>query len=305
MVRRRAIACAVITAILAPALLLHARLEAEPVGQRVFDAVTSTVAYRYVDPAYHGIPWPQLVARYRPLVEDAHTTAARYALLRALLARLGDSHTAVYSPADLRSDELAARTPAVTWKNLTPRVGYIRVASFPDRIAEAIGWAVELEASRPALVLDLRGNPGGEVSSVDAVAGAFLPKGALISTATGRWRIIDSRRFTADGSAGIAYHGKIVVLVDAQTSSGAETLARALQFYRRATIVGTRTAGKVMGVDAEVALADGGLLRVATLDVCGPDGLRLEGRGVVPDEIARGGAAQMHAALAALNGARS
>jgi len=95
------------------------------------------------------------------------------------------------------------------------------------------------------------------------------------------------------------------VLVDDKTSSGAESLARALQFYRRATIVGTRTAGKVMGVNAEITLADGGLLRVATLDVRGPDGRRLEGRGVYPDAVAYGSAAQLREAAALLSGARS
>ncbi len=301
----RTLACAAVAAVLVPILLLRNQLAAEPVGQRVFDAVTATIANRYVDPAFHGIPWNALVTRYRPLVENAPTTAARYALLRALLAKLGDSHTAVYSPAELRSDEAAAQLPAVTWRDLSPRIGYVRITSFPDKLATAVGWAMELEGRRSAVVLDLRGNLGGQVSSVDAVAGAFLPPGALISTATGRWRAFQSYRFTADDSAGVTYRGRVIVLVDSNTSSGAETLARALQYYGRATIVGTRTAGKVMGVDAEVPLADGGLLRVATLDVRGPDGLRLEGRGVFPNTVAYGGAAQLRTAVAILSRARS
>jgi len=143
------------------------------------------------------------------------------------------------------------------------------------------------------------------VSSVDAAAGAFLPSGALISTATGRWPAFESYKFTADTSAGTEYRGNLVVLVDSMTSSGAETLARALQFYRRATIVGTRTAGKVMGVDAEIPLADGGLLRVATMNICGPDGRPLERRGVFPDDVANGDSAQLRTALKLLSRARS
>lgn len=303
--RRRAIAFAVAAAIVVPLLLVKAQLQAEPVGRRVFDAVADTVTDRYVDPTFHGIPWTSLVAHYRPLVEAAPTTAARYALLRAMLAQLGDSHTAVYSPADLRADELASRTPTITWRDLTPRVGYVRIASFPDNLSTAIGWALEIEGRKPALVLDLRGNPGGQVSSVDAAAGAFLPVGALVSTATGRWPAFETYAFTADASTGTAYRGNVVVLVDSATSSGAETLARALQFYRRATIVGTRTAGKVMGVDAEVPLADGGLLRVATMDIRGPDGHLLERRGVFPDDVANGDAVQLRTALSVLSRARS
>jgi len=299
------VACVVAAAILVPLLLVRAQLQAEPVGRRVFDAVADTVTDRYVDPTFHGIPWMSLVAHYRPLVEAAPTTAARYALLRAMLAQLGDSHTAVYSPADLRADELDSRAPTITWRDLTPRVGYVRIASFPDNLSTAIGWALEIEGRKPALILDLRGNPGGQVSSVDAAAGAFLPRGALISTATGRWPAFESYSFTADASTGTAYRGNVVVLVDSATSSGAETLARALQFYRRATIVGTRTAGKVMGVDAEVPLADGGLLRVATMDIRGPDGRPLERRGVFPDDVANGDAVQLRTALNVLSRARS
>jgi carboxyl-terminal processing protease len=88
------------------------------------------------------------------------------------------------------------------------------------------------------------------------------------------------------------------VLVDGATQSGGETLAQALQYYHRAVIVGSRTAGKVLGVDAEERLEDGGLLRVATLDIIAPGGLRLERKGVLPDVIVNPGGAQMRTALA-------
>jgi carboxyl-terminal processing protease len=214
---------------------------------------------------------------------------------------LGDSHTAVFSPIELRKSMTDAdRSISVSWRDLTPAIGYVRIAAFPDRIAEAIGWALQREGQRAGLVLDLRGNPGGIVDSVDATAGAFLPAGTLLSSAQGRWHVLPERRFESDTQAGVAYRGALVVLVDGATSSGAETLARALQYYHRATIVGTRTAGKVMGVEVEMPLADGGLLRVATLDVTGPDGRRLEGLGVTPDVIARSHAAQLQTALALL-----
>jgi C-terminal processing protease CtpA/Prc len=97
----------------------------------------------------------------------------------------------------------------------------------------------------------------------------------------------------------------LYVLVDGSSESGAETLAAALQSYHRATIVGVKTAGKVMGVDLEEPLADGGLLRVATLDMIAPNGVRLEGRGVKPDvvvvrtarDVARGVDPQLRTAI--------
>ena len=299
--RQRLFACAIAVAVFVPALTIRARLEAEPIGERVFDTVSSTISYRYFDANFRGVAWNSVIAAYRPLVVNAPTTTKRYALLRDMLDRLGDSHTAVFSPLELRTGVANVdRTNSVTWRDLTPTVGYVKIGSFPDKLAEAIGWALEREGDHAGLVLDLRGNPGGLVDSVDATAGAFLPPGTLLSSAQGRWHFLGVRRFEADGQAGVDYHGPLVVLVDAATSSGAETLARALQFYHRATIVGTHTAGKVMGVEVEMPLADGGLLRVATLDVAGPDGRRLEGRGVVPDVLVADRAAQMRAALAIL-----
>jgi hypothetical protein len=299
--RQRLLACAIAVAVIVPAITIRARLAAEPIGERVFDTVSSTITYRYFDANFRGVAWNSVIAAYRPLVVNAPTTTQRYALLRSMLARLGDSHTAVFSPIELRKSMTDAdRSISVSWRDLTPAIGYVRIAAFPDRIAEAIGWALQREGQRAGLVLDLRGNPGGIVDSVDATAGAFLPAGTLLSSAQGRWHVLPERRFESDTQAGVAYRGALVVLVDGATSSGAETLARALQYYHRATIVGTRTAGKVMGVEVEMPLADGGLLRVATLDVTGPDGRRLEGLGVTPDVIARSHAAQLRTALALL-----
>jgi C-terminal processing protease CtpA/Prc len=297
--RQRLLACAIAVAVIVPAVTIRARLAAEPVGEKVFDTVSSTITYRYFDANFRGVPWNSVIAEYRPLVENAPSTAERYALLRGMLDRLGDSHTAIFSPLQLRKSVADAdRSTSVTWRDLTPNIGYVKIGSFPDKMAEAIGWALQREGDRAGLVLDLRGNPGGIVDSVDATAGAFLPAGTLLSTAQGRWHLFGVRRFTADGDTGVSYRGRLVVLVDGETASGAETLARALQYYHRATIVGTHTAGKVMGVEVEMPLADGGLLRVATLDVAGPDGQRLEGHGVDPDVSAATPARQMQTALA-------
>jgi C-terminal processing protease CtpA/Prc len=299
--RQRLIAFAIAAAVFVPAITIRARLAAEPIGERVFDTVSSTITYRYFDANFRGVAWSSVIDAYRPLVVNAPSTSERYALLRGMLARLGDSHTAVFSPIELRANAAKSdRSTTVTWRDLKHNIGYIRVGSFPDNMAEAIGWALAREGGHAGVVLDLRGNPGGIVDSVDATAGAFLPAGTLLSSARGRWHLFPVRQFKADADAGVTYRGPLVVLVDSSTSSGAETLARALQYYHRATIVGTHTAGKVMGVEVEMPLADGGLLRVATLDVAGPDGRRLEGRGVAPDVISATRAGQLQTALALL-----
>jgi C-terminal processing protease CtpA/Prc len=299
--RQRLLASAIVLAVFVPAITIRARLAAEPIGEKVFDTVSSTITYRYFDPNYHGVAWDSVIAEYRPLVVNAPSTAERYSLLRGMLERLGDSHTAIFSPLELRNSIANTdRSTSVTWHDLKAGIGYVKIGSFPDKMAEAIGWALQREGELHGLVLDLRGNPGGIVDSVDATAGAFLPAGTLLSTAQGRWHFFGVRRFVADRTTGVSYRGPLVVLVDGETASGAETLARALQYYHRAIIVGTHTAGKVMGVEVEMPLADGGLLRVATLDVSGPDGRRLEGRGVDPDVSAATPEQQLQKALALL-----
>jgi C-terminal processing protease CtpA/Prc len=314
LLRRRFLTLLLAAAIAIPYYLYHHHQATQSIGERVFDEVTSTVSVRYFDASYHGIAWQSVAERYRPLVVNAPTTAARYVALRSMLAQLHDSHTAVYSPTDLEpprdrdphavfgmAPDATVSEPAVDWKTLRPGVGYLRLSAFPDSLHSVLGWAMAGIGREPALILDLRGNPGGLVDSVDEVAGMFLPPGTLISTGTRRYNLFGSQRFTATDNSGFTYPGRLVVLIDKNSRSGAESLARALQYYHRATLVGTRSAGKVLGVDAEMTLADGGLLRVATLDMHAPDGQRLEGQGVQPDLIVSDETRQIPKALALLD----
>jgi C-terminal processing protease CtpA/Prc len=198
------------------------------------------------------------------------------------------------------------RGPEIDWNIVAPGVGYLRIGSFPQAIDEVLGWSMQEIGAQPALILDLRSNPGGMLDAVDATAGIFLPKGTLVVSGWRRMRWFGPQPFTANDSVGTHYRGTLIVLVDESSESGAETLAAALQTYKRARVVGVRTAGKVMGVDLEEPLPDGGLLRVATLDMIAPGGIRLEGRGVKPDvkvartaaDVARGVDPQLRAAIA-------
>ena len=195
--------------------------------------------------------------------------------------------------------------PDLDWGTIGTDVGYLRMASFPNNIEQELSWAVSDVGRHPAMILDLRGNPGGLIDAVDATAGIFLPQGSVVATGAGRYSIF-RRRFTADADAGITYRGHLAVLVDGTSESGAEALAKALQIYHRGVIIGEPTARHVLGVEVEEHLADGGLLRVATLDMRDADGNALEGRGVTPDiivsrtpaDIARGRDPQLRAALA-------
>ena len=386
LMRRRLVIAALLAAVIASIALIRQHSANEPIGERVFNEVTTTVSIRYYDRAFHGLDWPAVVEEYRRKVVSAPSESERYRLLQQMLTRLGDSHTAVFSPSEVGRVQdqvaqalgaafvtlgrdrvvvrVAPRSPAATagfrpglivaeqsgpdadgatraftvrdpvsgrtwktrlrpvssgsydqieqadvdWGTAAPRIGYLRMASFPNDIAEELGWAVSDVSGHPAMILDLRGNPGGLIDAVDATAGIFLPPGTLVVSGSGRYHLLGSRRFTATDAAQVHYAGRLAVLVDANSESGAEALASALQIYHRALIVGEPTAKHVLGVEVEQPLSDGGLLRVATLDMRDANGDLLEGKGVRPDirvsrtpaDIARGRDPQLQAAIAAL-----
>ncbi|HTT67376.1 MAG TPA: S41 family peptidase [Gemmatimonadales bacterium] len=126
-------------------------------------------------------------------------------------------------------------------------VGYVRLEQFEDQAAkevhDAVGRALSgLRVRR--LVLDLRGNPGGEISAAVDVASQFLPKDKVVCKTTGRRQDMD-RTYSTSGDGPFA-DVPMVVLIDRYTASAAEILAAALQDHDRATILGRRSFGKAL-----------------------------------------------------------
>ncbi len=136
-----------------------------------------------------------------------------------------------------------------------------------------------------ALVIDLRGNAGGLESTLLRLAGGLVGADTF-GVRRERGKIEPLRTRTGDPQ----FTGTVVAVVDAQSASAAELLAYLLQLRKRGTVVGDRTAGAVMesrghqhrvGVDIVVFY----YTSVTVADLVFADGTRLEGRGVVPDEI--------------------
>lgn len=142
-----------------------------------------------------------------------------------------------------------------------------------------------------ALVLDLRGNAGGDERALRRLAGALLPDPAPATLAwlhsRGKLRAITAERWTP--ARGFA--GRLVLLVDSESASAAEVLARTVQMRRRGLVVGDRTAGAVGLSRVHVRIASRGSRYVpygisvteATVEM--PDGALLERTGVAPDEV--------------------
>jgi carboxyl-terminal processing protease len=126
---------------------------------------------------------------------------------------------------------------------LKPGIGYLRVSSFEEKTARLIRDGIEKLGGRnlQGLVLDLRKNPGGLVTSALETAALFLKPGARIVTVRGR----NVAEKSEDVPAGATpYDFLLAVLVDDKTASASEIVTGALQDHDRATVVGEASFGK-------------------------------------------------------------
>jgi C-terminal processing protease CtpA/Prc len=150
---------------------------------------------------------------------------------------------------------------------------------------------------REALILDLRGNPGGYVKTLEWFAGYFFDQEIKIADLKGRKEMKPQKSKPHGGGN---FKGKLVVLVDSKSGSAAEIFARVIQLEKRGAVIGDRTAGAVMqsrtfdhqiGMDTVVFYG----VSVTNADVIMSDGKSLEGVGVTPDELLLPTAADMAA----------
>lgn len=187
---------------------------------------------------------------------------------------------------------------------------YVRISHFNDGTARDLDRVfAEFRGisgkAPPALVLDLRNNPGGVLDAAIAVADAFLDSGLIVS-ADGR---MPASRFRIEAGPGDALDGApISVLVNHGSASAAEIVAAALKDNGRATLVGQRTFGKG-SVQTIMPLSDGRAIRLTTSHYYTPSGRSINARGVVPDLVVGGEPdgedAALATAIAALQAQRS
>lgn len=169
--------------------------------------------------------------------------------------------------------------PAPSTRRLAGGIGYLAIPSLaaldlPARLDLAL---VDLAGSRH-LVIDLRGNRGGDGEVAVEVASLFLAPGTEVCTYETR-RGREVRRSL--GTSPFLPQGALVVLVDDVTASAAELLAAALQEMAGAILVGERTAGKGVGQRA-LLLPDGSGMSLTRFRLLAPSGDSWNGRGLQP-----------------------
>ena len=183
------------------------------------------------------------------------------------------------------------------------KVAYIDLNRFERGAADEVRQQAMrlIRDGATAVVLDLRGDPGGLLDEGVDVAGVFLPPGTLVVSTEGR--ASPRREFKADGDP-IPADIPVAVLVDGASASASEIVAGALKDEGRAVVVGQPTLGKSK-VQVTQATSDGGAIRVTIAGYCTPKGLDIADGGVTPtirstDDPATARDEALEAALGAL-----
>lgn len=155
--------------------------------------------------------------------------------------------------------------------------GYVRLAEFtppaPRELADVVKKMRGMGARQ--LILDLRGNPGGDIGAMVEIASAFLPAGAEVFHTQGRKKAVYDSVLTR--AAGEFATLPLIVLVDAGSASAAEMLAGSLQDHDRALVVGRRSFGKAL-IQSSLPLTNGDVVWLTTARVVTPSGRVIQRR---------------------------
>lgn len=173
------------------------------------------------------------------------------------------------------------RENLVEQKVLEGGFAYLRVAVFGDVMSE-LKEAIKsiLDGKAKGLVLDLRNNNGGYLNSAVEALSQFLGDGVALYE---KGRDGKEEPITVQ-PGGLATTIPLVVLVNGGTASASEIVAAALQYYRRAVVIGERTFGKGT-VQNIYDLNDGSRLRVTVAEWLTPSHQELDKSGLTPDII--------------------
>ena len=189
-------------------------------------------------------------------------------------------HPEKETPERITITRASIRTPSAGWRPLNEEIAYLWIDRFRDETDKEVEEAVVeiVREGYSGLVLDVRGNLGGILSTTVSIASLFLEEGLVLYQ-------VDAQGIRTDmevSGGGIATEMPLVVLVDGVSASSSEVLAGALQDHGRAVVIGTQTFGKG-SVNELKELDSGSALYVTAALWYTPNGRLIEGEGLQPD----------------------
>jgi len=235
-----------------------------------------------------GIKSGDLIVRIEGKAITSENVAEAVNLLRGKIGTsvtLGILHEGASVPVDIKLMREMIKVASVRARWVEPGYAYLRIAQFQEDTGNEVKRKLaklrentERSASR-GVVLDLRSNPGGLLTSAVEISDDFLDSGVIVTT-KGRLKQSDlsfnaTRGDLADGAP-------MVVLVDNGTASAAEIVAGALKDNHRALIIGRRTFGKG-SVQTVLPLDETHAVKLTTARYYTPSGISIQAAGIRPD----------------------
>lgn len=167
-------------------------------------------------------------------------------------------------------------------KRLTGGIGYVRFNAFVPNLMKKVCAALREMHDAPGIIIDLRGNQGGLLGMIGGLGGLLSEYTSVLGsmkTRNGQTPVLvtPQRR---------PYTGPLAIMIDSSTQSAAEVFASGMQETHRAVVVGDVSAGNTLP-SGILKLPTGALFQYAFGNYQSPDGIFLEGRGVIPDLIVK------------------
>ena len=275
------------------------------------DALIVTTTHLESDPWWAGvragmsiktIDGEPAMTRYRRLMTSVRDSSTPWARARGAVRKIvaGDVDTKV-TMTFLRMDgsEITAtmkrrkfRTPPEFTQRVLPSgFGYIRFSNFIGNLQSGILQAIDSMKDGPGMIVDLRNNGGGSGDMASTLVTKFLST----KTTVGRMLTRSGKPVTIaffpvmklapefNGDKASAYTKPMVILTNEGSASASEIFAGALQDLNRATVIGQRSCGCLLGYLGYADLPGGGQLAYSELGFVSTKGRRIEGVGVLPD----------------------
>ena len=173
-------------------------------------------------------------------------------------------------------------SPVLIGRRLEWGFGYIKFDQWQPPIVAQFRKELGKLLDTPGLILDLRGNGGGQTNVLLDIAGNFFSKDVSFGDFKGRNGSIE--RITTHRVAQ-PYQGAVVILVDELSASASEVFTAAMQEHARARVVGSQTCGCVLNQTSKTLSR--GILRWSSRVYFSPQGRLLEGSGITPDTIVK------------------
>ena len=195
----------------------------------------------------------------------------------------GDVYTYMYTPTQREAHEerIAARAARADFAEVSPHIGLLTLHNVSPAVQDFVHDNRHEINSFDNLIIDLRGNNGGELAAMQAIAGMFLERGATIGHESARLGIF-SRERRSRGAQFFEFE-QIIILQDHMTASAAEGLIAALQDnLDNVTTIGQTSYGKAVG-QVLIPLRRGFAVNATVILIQTPDGGTINNVGLEPN----------------------